>query len=302
MTMRGSRHLVHFATGGIGHFLHLLGNTVDFALRTDATVSVVSEYHQPLAQLPFREIFKFTAPINQKQLSKISLPTKGFRPSREKGSIPYIKSPDDLTFVASFLPFGIPDLMRGGYFTSGDPPPGLESGRRLTTGSALAKSLSVLSLQDEFVEEIKSRSKSLSNRFVGVHFRNTDYSSDIESILNRTMKAASEEEVQEIYWCTDDASSIRIAEERLRGLTVRHHQPFESATLDNLHYGIRGEDSVRQLKNTFADLWTLSKSQKFIHSTGSWSTLVPILRDDAIQESFFGVGTPQPGSNLALIE
>lgn len=150
--------------------------------------------------------------------------------------------------------------------------------------------LSCLSLRKEFAEDVQRRSATLRRPFIGVHFRNTDHSSVLSDVIKRTLDVARQTSLEEVYWCTDDAESMKEAQAAMPDLTVSYFQPFNASGQKNLHRGLRGDDSVTHLKLVLADLFTLATATAFVSSEGSWKKLVPILRTETtLTDRFFGL-------------
>lgn len=283
----GRRHIAHFATGGLSHFLRLLGNTIIFGRYEASYISVVTEYHQPLAQLPFDNIFELSGPLLPLGSYKRQYTHRDplmFRPSRPSGdsAIPNVHSLAKLVFESAYLPV---ENYRGGEFTTGDWPPGFSQEPKHE--EAWLASLDSLSLRPQFVEKIKSRKDVLDGPYLGVHFRNTDYSSNLNQTIEEVERLCIKNGLDTVYWCTDDASSIDYVESQLSNFKVLHDQPFSSTGKKNLHYSMSGEGALHHLENTFADLWTLASSTMFLPTSGSWKSFVPLLRNEKIASNFF---------------
>ena len=64
--------LFHYASGGLSHFLSLLGNSLTFAKEARWRLAVVSEYHQPLGA-PLRNS-NFAKRVYKPALKRLGLP------------------------------------------------------------------------------------------------------------------------------------------------------------------------------------------------------------------------------------
>ena len=51
-----------------------------------------------------------------------------------------------------------------------------------------------------------------SRSYIGVHFRNTDYKSNLQQTLDKAISAARRSGIETIFWATDDSSSYKYAE------------------------------------------------------------------------------------------
>jgi hypothetical protein len=292
--------LVHFASGGVGHFLRLLGNSINFSKDSGWNLVVSSEYHQPLARLPLDEIFDLQAPLQ----SATEFATEGagleisqLRPVRlraEELSIAMVQSLDRRRLYSAYLP----PRTDGGTteFTTGDWTPGHHSSsfvKRFPNPTLTA--LRHLSLSGKFRDFVLARERALDRPFIGVHFRNTDYQSDLKDTLDRLRVKVETTGISTVYWCTDDLSSIEPARKKMGDIEFLYSQRYDfrsvGADSKNLHYGLLGRDSREHLGNTFADLFTLFLSNEIVASeVGSWPKLVALMKSDKpMAEKFFGL-------------
>lgn len=287
---------VHFATGGLSHFLGLLGHSINHALETGRSLVVVSEYHQPLACHPLDEIFHLREPLRplgefiQKSGREDLLALRPVRFSQEgQGQIALVRDQGKTRYHTAYLEREAHTYVRAPVtVTTGEWAPGIPAEERPPHN--LLSALSSLSIRGVFAEAVRERLRQEDGPFLGVHFRNSDHSSDLESMIRRVKDAIQETGITDIHWCTDDLSSIEQARERLPQANISSGQVFSRGTNKNLHYSLRGSDSVNHLANTFADIYTLTKAQVFLPSAGSWKKLVPILREkEDVRDNFFNL-------------
>jgi hypothetical protein len=295
--VRKPKTLIHFATGGIAHFLNLLGNSINFCRESGLKLVVSSEYHQPLGRLQLDQIFQLEAPFDAYQSipSHIQKSFGDLRPIRFEreniGLVSMVSSLDATRLFAGYLPSQ--DFAGKFAPTTGDWVPGLVQERLKMLPDSLLTAVDSLSLRGGFQEAVLRRENSLGGPFIGVHFRNTDYFNDINDTISRVSDTIERTGIESVYWCTDDSSSIDEAKERLPGVHIQHKQDFDSAGMTNLHYGLSGEQSINHLQNTFADLFTLSIADEHIPSAqSSWRRLVPLLRaEKEMAQKFFGLNS-----------
>lgn len=287
---------VHFATGGLSHFLTLLGHSINHAQETGRSVVVVSEYHQPLACQPLDEIFHLREPLRplgefiQESGREDLLTLRPVRFSQEgRGQIALVRDKDKTHYHTAYLEREAHTYVHPPVtLTTGDWAPGIPAEERPLNNRLSA--LSSLSIRGVFAEAVHERLRQEEGPFLGVHFRNTDYSSDLDSMIRRVKDAIQETGTTDIHWCTDDLSSIEQARERLPQANISSGLVFSLGNKKNLHYSLRGSDSVIHLANTFADIYTLTKAQVFLPSAGSWKRLVPILREkEDVRDNFFNL-------------
>jgi hypothetical protein len=266
------------------------------------SVVVATEYHQPLAKRPLDEIFHLSEPLKPfncfvEQSKRYDLRT--FKPrwyphkSDEARGLWLIESQDLHKSLSSWVPEEPCGLVE---CTTGQHRPGSPNARRAHLdkkesrfASQLA-ALESLSLRGRFRDAVAARAEELTRPFLGVHFRNTDRTSSLEIVVSKVQETIKEKGISDIYWCTDDKSSIEEARARLPNSRVFSSQTFETGQRKNLHNGLRGNDSIKHLEHTFADLYTLSVANEFIPSVGGWRQLVPILRNKrTVSHHFFAL-------------
>lgn len=289
---------VHFASGGLSHFLKLLGHSINHSRATGRSLVVVTEYHKPLACQSLDDIFHLHKPLHplgqfikksgRKDL--LSLRPARFTHENTGQRIDILKSTDDTRFYSGLLQraqrpaIGTDKVM----LSTGRWQPGLAAKDRVPY--TLLDSVSSLSLRGEFAEAVRTRSQRLNRPFLGVHFRNTDHTSRLDAVIPKIKNAINETGITDIYWCTDDLSSIEQARKRLPQAHVSASQKFEKGSGKNLHTSLTGQDARTHLANTFADLYTLSMAHQFIPTAGSWKIWVPVFRENPnVRDSFFGL-------------
>lgn len=287
--------LFHYASGGLSHFLSLLGNSLTFAKEARWRLAVVSEYHQPLGTLPLDDIFELREPLVPfREISKRKRPVEAehLRPVRfldqTQGRMALVRSQNKDQYFSGYLPAF---EHRGGFgFSTGDWAPGADRNKKAPDLDSRLTSVKHLALRGQFREAVIERRNLLREPYIGVHFRNTDYTNDIQETITQLVAKVEATGFRDVYWCTDDASSVDRVRTALPDVNLLWNQPFDNSG-KNLHYGIRGKDSIKHLKNTFADLYTLFASRDFIPSQRSgWKRFVGILRDEReVAEHFFGL-------------
>ena len=293
---------VHFATGGLSHFLLHLGNSVRHARETGRTVVVVSEHHRPLARQSMDSIFKLSDPVRPlseflEKSGRHDVPSFSprFYPltAEDRKGLYLVESRQMQASVTGWVPEEAAESVA---FTTGHYRPRSANAiqaaskpmeNRLASQQA---SLESLAIRGRFADAIAKRARELTGPFLGVHFRNSDRLSNLDKAVAAVQETIQKTGISDIYWCTDDRASIDEARNRLPKARLFSSQPFEIGLKKNLHNGLRGEDSFSHLENTFADLFTLSVADEFIPSAGGWAQLVPILRGNRnVRTHFFGL-------------
>jgi hypothetical protein len=140
----------------------------------------------------------------------------------------------------------------------------------------------------------------LPERYIGVHFRNTDMRSDFTAVAERMRMTLSTSGAKSIYWATDDPSSLARAQEEFPDFEF-----MSEATLPNeigvefraLHFAPNevlrtyGLDKRVQQLEALVDIFALSRATNFIgNGSSGMSAFVDFLRDaPATSTKFFTV-------------
>lgn len=298
---RGSRlgprkTLIHFATGGLGHFLTRLGRSIDFSQDAGWDLGVVTEYHQPLGKLSFQEIFLSSPPI--RGWSELEVKGRRFNIENLRPDVGYRAGKGGVATIRDVaghrvFPAQLPPKMVGYNiaFTTGDPEPGLSKFRR---DAGWLTAISSLSLVADFSDAVVDRVTRLQAPFIGVHFRNSDRLGDFGGTIQTLRQRIGETQINDVWWCTDDHRSVAAAINAIPSARFYSSQTFALGNRISLHSGLRGDDSINHLKNTFADLFTLCAADEYIPASRSgWNSLVPLMRQAKDSSArFFGLTTP----------
>ena len=224
--------LFHYATGGLGHFLNLLGNSLTFCSEEGWELAVVSEYHRPLANLSIDDIFQLQKPlVPLREIPKWRrlVELDRLRPMRFKdqaqGLIALITSQDKEQHFSAYLPAF---ELRGRFSVStGDWSPGFNVNPEKPKPNSLLASIRHLSIRGKFRQAVMERRNLLKEPFIGVHFRNTDITNDIQETISQLVKKVEATGIRNVYWCTDDKSSIDKVVTALPDLIFLWDQPFQ---------------------------------------------------------------------------
>ncbi len=193
----------------------------------------------------------------------------------------------------------------------------------VTTGSWMAKSEHSLSLQEallllvpklavqEEVRESISRVRNeLPDRFLGVHFRNSDLKSDYEKTVAQMQHLATRHDLRVVYWATDDRESLdRVVIDfpQFSFVSMARIPSNLGSEVRALHFAPEsllsqyGLTKRRQQVDALADVYALSSANAFIGNPASGlSILVTFLRETpALCNSFF-FGESATGSPSAV--
>lgn len=301
----------HLGSGGFVHQLNVLGNSFVFSRAFGATLVPILDAN-PEWGIPFHRFFRPLAPeFATPEEHDILVGEIGRNlglPIADARSISFSWSPDvpeayvltgDLAGASSLGldwrngPGGAPAVL-----TAGTPraPEGIPWGWPAVIGQ--------LALQRWVAEELALRVRALPDRFVGVHFRNTDISSDLRQVADAARAAAHAHGVREILWATDDADSREEAAALLPGFRV-----FGLATPPSVRAIPGGAlhflppDRLREagltktglLLESLADMLALIRAEAFIPSGNStgWTGFVETMRSiPMISDQFFGLAPP----------
>ena len=126
-------------------------------------------------------------------------------------------------------------------------------------------------------------------KYIGVHFRNTDYQSDINMAIQKTRNLVRKHRINTVFWATDDMSSKEIAQIKLEaeGIKFASHGNIidhKSLNTKNIHsidiqdLNKMGSSKIDQLARFYAEVITLSKSNIFVPTSGTVPLLVEGVR------------------------
>jgi hypothetical protein len=288
-------------SGGLAQSLVEIGSAVHHARLFGRNVVVMSRQHRPFGGQRFDEIFHLEAPLlserrvgalRRRKFSSIrtchvwsNSELLGGFPFRRR--FPLLRGQKNTWSSDGFLP--ISDSNRD-TASSGDWPDELQN-EAPDYETAIYCALSVLRVRaSQIVPDLRGLFD-ISDRFVGVHFRNSDRSSDFEHVITSAMESANMRRISNIYWATDDQSSIETARARCssEGLNFHAFQEFQTAK-NNLHFGLDRRATKRLLSLALFELFLLSESTIFVGSAGTWPTVLSVLRSRReVRESFFSV-------------
>ena len=102
--------------------------------------------------------------------------------------------------------------------------------------------------------------------YVGVHYRNTDMKTDLNSVIQKVRHLPPE--IQTLYLSTDDYTAFDAFNSAIgyRFKIVQHTKPFNDGG-SNIHYGNPNKDEI--ILNTLIDIYNLSKAAHFIGNNKS---------------------------------
>ena len=101
------------------------------------------------------------------------------------------------------------------------------------------------------------------DKYVGVHFRNTDRSNDINNFLKEIKKYKE----YKIYLATDDINALHIFKNELKDYNLFYYfEPFD-ANGENIHFNNPDKDNV--IMSILIDMYMLYNSNIFIKSPNS---------------------------------
>lgn len=120
--------------------------------------------------------------------------------------------------------------------------------------------------------EIKYKlNKKLRNKYLSVHFRNTDMKNDIKKFVGKTVESCKKYKIKYVYLATDDFNAYNVFEKELKKIDVEIVQltkPIElTGNKKNVHYGNLDKDEL--IMNYLLDLYSVLKSSYFVPSINS---------------------------------
>lgn len=292
-------------TGGTTHALCCLSACIKYAIRSGRLILPFSESH-PYYEEKFYSLFK----LNEgSQLARYFVSERNYDFIRDKYHPPYKDMPQKLKMTEVSGPK--PDSNGNQrYFLKNleesenderylDYPSRLKEeeeyivtwGRHDTYWrNQLISVLSVLQPSERMKNIITYRRAKTSRqlkdeRYIGVHFRNTDYKSDLEKTIDRAISSCRLRGINQVYWATDDIKSLRYAKEKLRRndistVSINQHIAYDKFNALNLHsvkssdLEKSGSSKVEQIGIFFADVLTLSKADFLIRTSGTVPFLI----------------------------
>lgn len=303
------RYLIHLGTGGMTHMLRLLGNSLAFARTSDRLVVPVTEGHSAF-RLPFYEVFESrherlaTEQQAHNALSNYVPPAAGLPPSPDQIRVRAVIRDFHEVRDAPELPHGFlaldwreadaPDVF---VLTSGQVEEA--GGNSLGVRQGLLEVIPALSVRRRVARAARDRRAVLPDKYIGVHFRNTDMKHDLTETLSEVSRVMRDSGITDIYWATDDRSSLDTARLNLSEAHIHHSGAgidVKGQKLRNLHYlsddvlQQHGTDKRTEITTVLTDIHLLASSAEFIASRrSSLSSLVTLLRSDLdLWRGFYG--------------
>lgn len=317
-----TRYVVHLASGGLGHSLHYFGNSVAYALATGRRVIPCFEAYETFG-VPFHDVFRVDESVicsreeaqagldafgeeiglpGKVQLANVSrlhgtrdesTPAVSGRPIHIRGLAYVPNVPRRRTrFVVSDgqLRFGMgtPGKVASAWFNVRVPAP-----------TGLLRGMSVLSVAPEILQRTQELSRQFHGNYVGIHFRNTDRTSRLDDYIEQCKRMAECGRVTQIYWATDDISSLEIARMELAPSTVLSFArlPRVNGQGENVHclpdarLADIGIDKRGRLCDALGDVYMLTRASHFLgHRDSALTRMVTHMRTDpALASSFLGL-------------
>jgi len=314
------RFLIYLPSGGLGHCLHHLGNSLAYADASGRGVIPCFEGY-PTFGVPFWDVFRPRTDLICSEPEAIDAVREFARavPGAEAATLANLQrlhGPGGMSIpaigevpIADLGPVWIPWAMRrperfllcDGLFKHGS---GLR-GRveqawfevRAHGTSGLDRALRELRVTDAALDRTRGMRAEIDGPYVAVHFRNTDRQSDIDAYLERARHACHEAAIRDVYWATDDARSLQLARQGLGGLRVHSFARIDGTdgrAWGNLHYATDEQlDEVglsrrARLYDTLGDIYMLAYAHALVaHPESALSRMAECLRrEPALREAF----------------
>jgi len=312
--------LIHLPSGGLGHGLHHLGNSLAYADACGRGVIPCFEGY-PTFAVPFWEAFSPRTDLicdeseAAEAIREFASKLAGARDA-SLANLQRLHGPGDMSIpairevpIAGLGPVWIPWALRrperfllcDGLFKHGSGLRGrveqawFEVRAHGTWG--LDRALRELRVTDAALDRTRGMRAEIDGPYVAVHFRNTDRRSDLDPYLERTRAACHETGIREVYWATDDARSLQLAHEGLAGLRVRSFARIsgtDGRAWGNLHYATDeqleevGLSRRDRLHDTLGDIYMLSYANVIVaHQESALSRMAACLRQEpTLREAF----------------
>lgn len=320
------RYLIHLMTGGLGHGLHYFGNSVAYAEATGRRVVPCFEANEAFAS-PFHEVFDIDERIvcpraESEEVLRVfgeELGSRGPVSLASLGRLPGHRHGPTLAVAGEVVPYGgamhlpnFPRPVRRFLVTDGELSHSSGSrGKfvnawlniRVRQATGLLRSLMVLRIKPESIVWARTLAPTLNKGYVGVHFRNTDRRSDLDHMVKLCRAACAERGLADVYWATDDKSSVAKASGLLPEMTIHNLARLPVVNQlkgENVHYlpqerlAAIGATKRDLLNDTLGDVFMLSQASEFLgHEESALSRMVSFVRSDRrLAESFLGCYSP----------
>ena len=296
-------------TGGTTHALCCLSACLQYAIRSDRIILPYSENH-PYYSSTF---YSFYDPNLRSPLSRYLIKPEDYETVRDSYIAPFEGMPTTLrdSLIAGPKPDssgthryyleGITEIQNNERYL--DYPSIRNEGKKYITTwgrhdkywkNQVTSVLNTLNPSPELQRSISKYLREIEEKighrkYIGVHFRNTDYRSDINEVIKKTVTLASNSQITTVFWATDDASSKEKLEAKLEHTGINavfidniiDHRKMDSKNLhsiSNVELKKMGSSKIDQLAIFYAEIITLGKSSVFLPSSGTVPLLVEGIR------------------------
>lgn len=124
----------------------------------------------------------------------------------------------------------------------------------------------LIKVNDEYFDKIKSNNPPINEKFIAVHFRNTDKKNDIKQLYMRVEKAVTKHNIHTLYLATDDSEAKIKLQKRFPQLKlIQKVNP--PSNVKNIHYNHPCPET--QMFESIQDLYNIFTSDVFIPSKNS---------------------------------
>jgi hypothetical protein len=110
-------------------------------------------------------------------------------------------------------------------------------------------------------KDIKARLASLPEKYVGIHIRNTDYTTDYQSLISNAKNALTG---RDVLICSDDLDVIKYAKSELVDSRITRLSTFEGNAQSRLHYRQLGDLQYMGNIEALVDLCALALSEMLL--------------------------------------
>jgi len=282
--------ILHVATGGFAHFIGLLEGSFEKASSFPRhRLSVFTEHHKPLGFLKFGEIFEIVSVWRTPLIEPGMWPTNLPRVERileARTPRTWALATREACHQFTWLDCGLASFCCG--TTECDEH--VTGGRLLAPPARFRKILRTIRLTPGLALEVQSLLPDMFDSYIGVHYRDTDRSSDFKATIANLDAAISKHRPKFVYWSSDNSSSFGWIRAAFPGVSFIEVEKPSPLSMENLHFGVSDSDAKRQLLTALADLYCLSRSNWFIPSSGrtGWTGLIKKLRERNVYQKFFG--------------
>ena len=123
------------------------------------------------------------------------------------------------------------------------------------------------------------------NKYISVHFRNTDMKNNIQDFIQKIKKVSQENNIKNVFIATDDSQAFHIFQSSLKNLHFFKLFDVPKCNGKNIHY--HHNDKKEIVQASLIDLYMIGKSKYFIPSKNSGFSKWIIYQKNNLKHNIF---------------